>query len=72
MTIQALDFYFPQIVFFSGLFLTLVYQMPFIKKLADSQLDDALKQRFFAHEPMALLFTAVGGLWLIQRIWLAT
>ncbi len=69
-TISALDFYFPFIVFFYGLAINFVLEVPHLLALAQKRMPSQAAA-FEQHRKIALLSLYVGGLWSLQNLWLS-
>lgn len=67
--IQKLDFIFPFFVFFYGLVMLLVLEIPYFVKLGKNKMP-AYYSQFENHRKIALLSFYVGGLWSLQNMWL--
>ncbi len=66
--ISQIDFYFPFFVFFYGLVLTFVLEIPFFLKLAKQEMPVYYAQ-FEKHRKLAVISLYVGGLWSLQNLW---
>lgn len=66
--ISQIDFYFPFFVFFYGLVLTFVLEIPFFLKLAQDKIP-VYHAQFERHRHIALISLYVGGLWSLQNLW---
>lgn len=69
-SISTLDFYFPFIVFFYGLAINFVLEVPHLVALAQKRMP-AQYANFEKHRKIAILSLYVGGLWSLQNIWLS-
>ncbi len=67
--ITKLDFYFPFLVFFYGLVMMIVLEVPYLLALAKNKMPEQCAQ-FERHRGIATLSFYVGGLWSLQNIWL--
>lgn len=67
--ISEIDFYFPFFVFFYGLVMIIVLEIPALAALGKKQMPEQYAQ-FEKHKKLALLSLFVGGLWSLQNIWL--
>lgn len=67
--ISEIDFYFPFFVFFYGLVLLIVLEIPALATLAKKRMPEQYAQ-FEKHKKLALLSLFVGGLWSLQNMWL--
>jgi hypothetical protein len=67
-TISNLDFYFPFLIFFYGLVISFVLEIPFLVQLARKEMPSqyATLER---HRKLALISLYAGGLWSLQNIW---
>lgn len=70
MTYQELDQIFPYFVFFYGLVVTMVLNMPELIKIGNERLPKEMMTQFQSHRLLALISLIVGGLWSLQNIWL--
>jgi hypothetical protein len=66
--LMKLDFYFPFCVFFYGLVMTFVLEIPFLIKLSQNEMP-RFHQQFEKHRAISTLAIFVGGLWSIQNLW---
>ncbi|MFN3453964.1 MAG: hypothetical protein ACK41T_03320 [Pseudobdellovibrio sp.] len=66
--LAQIDFYFPFFVFFYGLVLTFVLEIPFLVNLARKEMPVQHAQ-FERHRKLAVLSVVVGGFWSLQNIW---
>ena len=71
MTIQNIETYFPYIVFVYGTILFFVLTNPKLEQIALDRLPQASWSYLKAHQPIAAISVIVGGMWILQRIWLA-
>ena len=69
-SITELDFYFPFIVFFYGLVINFVLEIPHFVALAQKRMPSQYAT-FEKHRKIAVLSLYVGGLWSLQNIWLS-
>lgn len=69
-SISTLDFYFPFIVFFYGLVINFVLEVPQLVALAQKRMPTHYAN-FEKHRKIAVLSLYVGGLWSLQNIWLS-
>lgn len=70
LSIAALDFYFPFVVFFYGLVINFVLEIPHLVALAQKRMPSQYAT-FEKHRKIAVLSLYVGGLWSLQNLWLA-
>lgn len=70
VSISTLDFYFPFIVFFYGLAINFVLEIPYLVALAQKRMPVRLAA-FERHRKIALLSLYVGGFWSLQNLWLS-
>jgi hypothetical protein len=68
-TVSSLDFYFPFLVFFYGLVVIFVLEIPNLVALAKKKMPSQYDS-FERHRKIALLSLYVGGFWSLQNIWL--
>ena len=68
-SISTLDFYFPFVVFFYGLVINFVLEIPHLVALAKKRMPSQYES-FERHRKIAVLSLYVGGLWSLQNIWL--
>lgn len=66
--ISQIDFYFPFLVFFYGLVLTFVLEIPYLVKLAQKEMP-VYHAQFEKHRHLAIISLYVGGLWSLQNLW---
>ncbi len=69
-SIQELDYYFPFLVFFYGLVILFVLEIPQLVARAKKQMPQQLGA-FEKHRKLAVLSIWIGGLWSLQNIWLS-
>ena len=69
-TISVLDFYFPFIVFFYGLAINFVLEIPHLVAIAQKRMPTQYAV-FEKHRKIAVLSLYVGGLWSLQNLWLS-
>lgn len=67
--ITKLDFYFPFFVFFYGLVMMIVLEVPSLVAIAKKEMPQQYEQ-FQKHRNIAMLSFYVGGLWSLQNIWM--
>ncbi len=67
--IKELDFYFPFFIFFYGLLMMIVLEVPHLVALAKKEMP-AQYSLFEKHRKIALFSFYFGGLWSLQNIWL--
>jgi hypothetical protein len=67
-SISTLDFYFPFIVFFYGLVINFVLEVPHLVALAQKRMPQHYSN-FERHRKIAVISLYVGGLWSLQNIW---
>ncbi len=68
LTISTLDFYFPFIVFFYGLAINFVLEIPHLVALAKKRMPYQYAT-FENHRKIAVISLYVGGLWSLQNLW---
>jgi len=66
--ISTLDFYFPFFIFFYGLVMNFVLEIPALMELARVRMPSQYAT-FQNHRKIAILALFVGGLWSLQNIW---
>lgn len=66
--ITKLDYFFPFLVFFYGLVMLFVLEIPFFVALAKKRMP-AQHLAFERHRNIATVSLIVGGLWSLQNIW---
>ncbi|HWU44749.1 MAG TPA: hypothetical protein VN132_14960 [Bdellovibrio sp.] len=71
MTPQKLDFIFPFVVFFYGLFMVFVLENPYLARLGQTRMAEAYAQ-LSRHKNFGWMCFFVGGLWVAQNIWYST
>lgn len=69
-SIAALDFYFPFVVFFYGLVINFVLEIPHLVALAQNRMPSQYAA-FERHRKIAILSLYIGGLWSLQNLWLS-
>ncbi len=65
---HEIDLYFPYFVLVYGLIMTVVTQLPFLKKQAMENMNSELVQWFYGHRVLGMVCLAVGSLWSLQRL----
>lgn len=68
MTVAELDFYFPFLVFFYGLMISFVLQIPGLLKIADDRLPPRFINQLKAHSGLAFFCLVIGSLWSLQNL----
>ena len=63
-----LDFYFPFIVFFYGLVITFILEIPTLVAIARKRMPSHYAN-FIAHQKIAWVSLCVGGIWSLQNLW---
>lgn len=66
--LAKLDLYFPFFVFFYGLVITFVLEIPFFVGLARKEMP-VYHAQFEKHRKLAFISIFVGGLWSLQQLW---
>ena len=69
-SVAWLDFYFPFFIFFYGLALHLVLEIPQLVALAQKRMPSQYAT-FERHRKIAQIALFVGGLWSLQNMWLS-
>ncbi len=64
----TLDFYFPFLVFFYGLVINFVLEIPYLVQLARKQMPSQFAT-LESHRKIALFSLYAGGLWSLQNLW---
>jgi hypothetical protein len=67
-TIQTIDFYFPFIVFFYGLAINFVLEIPYLVAIARKEMPSQYAT-MEKHRKIAILSLYIGGIWSLQNIW---
>lgn len=67
--ISKLDYFFPFFVFFYGLVVLFILEVPYFVALAKKQMPSQYLA-FERHRKIAFMSFFVGGLWSLQNIWL--
>ena len=67
-SIQMLDFYFPFLVFFYGLAINFILEIPYLVALARKEMPSHYAT-LEKHRKIAVFSLYVGGLWSLQNIW---
>lgn len=65
-----LDLVFPYVCFIYGAMMTLVLQIPLFARLADERLPVKTVQNLRAHRVLSGICLWVGGMWILQNLWL--
>ena len=65
-----LDHAFPYICFSYGVVMTVALNLPAVEKLADSNFPSDIVAQWRSHRGLAALCLGVGGLWILQNLWL--
>ncbi len=68
LTIQTIDFYFPFIVFFYGLAINFVLEIPYLVALARKEMPSHYAT-LEKHRKIAIFSLYLGGVWSLQNIW---
>jgi hypothetical protein len=68
--IAELDLYFPYIVLFYGLVMSVVTHIPGLFEQARETLDPDVLHWFYGHRIMGSVCLFVGGLWSLQRLFI--
>ncbi len=71
MTPAALDAIFPYICFAYGAMMTFTLNMPALVRIADEKLPPELAAQWKGHRTLGAICLVVGGLWILQNLWLA-
>lgn len=71
MTYKELDTIFPYIVFVYGTLVSFVLASEPLMKVARERLPQDLVGQLVAHRTLGHLCLWVGGLWILQNLWLA-
>lgn len=66
--IATIDYYFPFIVFFYGLVMLFVLEVPFLVALAKKEMPQQYLM-FEKHRNIAMMSVFVGGFWSLQNMW---
>ncbi len=69
MKYQELDQLFPFLVFVYGVLMTIVLNTDFFQELADRVFPAKLLTQFRAHRVLGFVCLLVGGLWILQNLW---
>ncbi len=67
-TVSTLDFYFPFLVFFYGLLMNFVLEVPYLTQLAKKEMPSQYAT-FEKHRKIAVFSLYAGGLWSLQNLW---
>lgn len=68
---QELDLFFPYVMFAYGALVTFVLSSEKLMKLAEERMPAAYRQRLVGAQVLANLSLWLGGLWILQNLWLA-
>lgn len=66
--LTKIDFYFPFIVFFYGLVMVIVLEIPYLVALAKKEMPSQYAT-FEKHRKIAMISFYFGGLWSLQNLW---
>ncbi len=66
--ILKIDYYFPFLVFFYGLVVLIVLEIPFLVSLAKKEMPKQF-ENFEKHRALATTSFFVGAFWSLQNIW---
>lgn len=67
---QKLDLLFPYLCFAYGFLMTVALNIPALAEIADERFPHHVVQQWRAHRGLALFCLVVGGLWILQNLWL--
>jgi hypothetical protein len=68
---ETLDKLVPWTAFVYGVVMVFVFQSPMLLRLAETRIPEPHRSRFLAHMPLAWVCLFVGGLWILQDIWVS-
>lgn len=71
MNYQELDLIFPYVMFAYGALITLVLSSEKLMKIAEEQMPSVYRERLVGAQVLANLSLWLGGLWILQNLWLA-
>jgi hypothetical protein len=66
--LTKLDFYFPFLVFFYGLVVSFVLEIPTLVAIARKELPSQYAT-LMSHQKLAWISLVFGGLWSLQNLW---
>lgn len=67
----TLDILVPWLAFAYGIVMVFVFQSPRLMELARTRIPEPFRSRFLAHGALGWVCLVVGGLWILQSLWLA-
>ena len=67
--ISQIDFYFPFFIFFYGLVMMFVIEIPYLATLGRKQMPEYYSL-ITQHRKIALISLWLGGFWSLQNLWL--
>lgn len=67
----SIDHLFPYICFAYGVVMTFALNMPVLDRLAEKQFAPDMIAQWRSHRGLAAICLGVGGLWILQNLWLA-
>ena len=67
-SVSTIDFYFPFLVFFYGLVINFVLEIPYLVQLARKEMPSQYAT-FEKHRKIAVFSLYAGGLWSLQNLW---
>jgi hypothetical protein len=70
MTYEKLDHIFPYVIFIYGILCVLVLSSDTLLRLGRERMPADLWTRFQSHKIFAWISAVVGGLWILQNLWL--
>ena len=71
MNYQELDAIFPYVMFVYGAIITLVLNSDKLMKIAEERMPAMYRERLVGAQVLANLSLWLGGLWILQNLWLA-
>jgi len=71
MNLEALDFYFPFVVFFYGFLVSIVSAIPHLMRIGEERMPEKYMQQLQAHKGLALFCLIIGSLWSMQNLLVA-
>lgn len=69
---EIVDSIFPYVIFGYGAIVTVIMHFPFLMELGRKRIPDETLRRMQSHAHLAQICLWVGGLWILQTIWLTS
>lgn len=71
MNYEQLDLIFPYVMFAYGALITLVLNSEKLMQLAEQRMPSVYRERLMGARVLANLCLWLGGIWILQNLWLA-